>query len=126
MSTKSVFGKRKGGGRRSAARAAAPLMAVVSTVAASRSAEVVDVSSTGVRLQGDHLPHLGDELSVNMEGVTAFGMVVWEHGTERGVQFDSPLDVVDDQTLREKIIKAGGVSAERRAAIDDWTLGVAR
>ena len=122
----SIFGKRKGGGRRSASRTPVPLIAVVTTLAESQSAIVVDVSSTGIRLHGADLPRKGEELFVNVEGVMAFGTVAWAADQQRGIEFDSPLCSGTEQMLRHKVAQAAGLPPEIKAAYDDWTLGVAR
>lgn len=122
----STFGKCKGGGRRSALRAPAPLMAFVTTLTATHSAVLIDVSSTGARLQGTDLPTTGDELFVNLEGIVAFGTVAWAKGAERGIAFDPPLSTMDEKSLRHRVATARGVRPEIKAALDDWSLGLAR
>ena len=122
----SIFGKCKGGGRRSASRTKVPLIAVVTTLAETQSAIVVDVSSTSIRLRGPNLPGKGEELFVNVEGVLAFGTVAWADDDERGIEFDSPLCPGTEQLLRQKVAQAAGLPPEIKAAYDDWMLGVAR
>ena len=121
-----TFGKCKGGGRRSATRTAAPLIATVTTLARSQPAVLVDVSSTGARLRGTDLPETGEELFLNVEGVIAFGTVAWMEDAERGVAFESDLAAFDETKLRQAVALARGLPPEIRAALDDWTLGVAR
>ena len=122
----SCFGKRKGGGRRSAARLSAPLVAVVTTFRESRSAVLVDVSSTGAKLRGRNLPAVSEDLFVTIDGTMAFGTVAWEEGDERGVAFDEPLRPGDEERLREKVAHSRGLSPEFRHAFEDWTQGLAR
>lgn len=121
----STFGKCEGGGRRSAARTAAPLIGLITTLNETRSAVFVDVSSTGVRLRGKNLPPKWADLFVNVEGVVGFGTVQWEDGDERGIAFDTPLHPDDEQLLQRKIGEARGMPPEIKAAFDDWTQGVA-
>lgn len=121
-----AFGKCKGGGRRSAPRASAPLIAIVTTLTASHSAVLLDVSATGARLQGPDLPRLGEELFVTIEGVVAFGTVVWAKTNVRGIAFDGPLKPGDEEKLRQRVSDAHGLPPEIKAAFDDWVLGVAR
>src|SRR5690348_1178329 len=104
--TMSAFGKCKGGGRRSAARAQAPLIATVCTVVGSHSAIVVDVSSAGIKLRGIDLPGTGDEVAVHVEGVKAFGEIAWCEGPERGVHFESPLTLLEEARLQVKVREA--------------------
>ena len=122
----SEFGRAAGGGRRAAPRAPAPLSAIVTTLARTQSAIVVDVSSTGVRLTGDDLPGLGEEFIINIDGVLTFGTVVRLAGDDRGVAFEAPLDGNDEVRLREQVTQMRGIRPEIKAALDDWMLGVAR
>lgn len=121
-----TFGKCKGGGRRSATRTTAPLLVTVTTLARSQSAVLIDVSCTGARLRGTDLPETGEELFLNVEGVIAFGTVAWMEDDERGVAFESDLTASDEKRLRQAVALARGLPPEMRAALDDWTLGVAR
>lgn len=121
-----TFGKCEGGGRRSAQRAKAALIALVTTLQESVSAVVLDVSNTGVRLRGNHLPEEGGDCFVNIDGVVAFGTVVRCDKDERGIAFDAPLEPADEKTLRYKVKLAAGLPPEVRAAYEDWTLGIAR
>lgn len=121
----SAFGKCEGGGRRSAARTAAPLTALVTTLNATRSAVVVDVSAKGARLRGKDLPPQWADLFINVEGVVGFGTVQWEDGDERGVAFDVALHPDDEELLQQKVRETHGLPPEIKAAFDDWMLGVA-
>ena len=120
------FGKCGGGGRRSAQRKPASLIALVTTLQESQSAVVMDVSSTGVRLRGDHLPQKGGDCFVNIDGVVAFGTVVRCNADERGIAFDAPLEPSDEKALRHRVALAAGLPPEVRAAYDDWMMGIAR
>ena len=121
-----TFGKCKGGGRRSAARTTAPLLALVTTLKDSHSAALVDVSSTGARLRGTGLPHEGEALFISVEHMITFGTVAWAHDGELGVAFDRPLDSDDEQYLRQKVALTAGLPPDMKAALDDWMLGAAR
>jgi hypothetical protein len=121
-----TFGKCKGGGRRSAPRATAPLIALVTTLKGSHSAILVDVSSTGARLRGTDLPHEGEEMFMTVEKVIAFGTVVWARDGELGLAFDRPLLPAEQQSLRRNVALTAGLPPDIRAALDDWMLGVAR
>ena len=118
------FGSCRGGGRRSAVRQAAPLMAVFTTVTQSHTAALVDVSRTGARLRGDRLPAKGEDMLLSIDSVRAFGSVAWSRGDQCGVAFDEPLGADELRLLRAKI--APGLPPEVKAALDDWTLGLAR
>ena len=122
----STFGKSEGGGRRSAPRSQAPLIALVTTVSKTQTAILMDVSSTGMRLRGLHLPQTDEELFVTVDGIIAFGSVAWMDGDQRGIQFDEPLNSVEEARLGKIIKTAAGLPSEVKAAYDDWTLGLAR
>src|SRR6187455_99574 len=98
------FGKRKGGGRRSAARTSLPLIAVITTLRDSRSAVLADVSETGARLRGRDLPPEHEDLFIAVEGLSVFGTVAWADGDERGVSFDAPLHAEDEALLRKQMV----------------------
>jgi hypothetical protein len=118
-----TFGKRGGGGRRSAPREAAPLLAVYSTVTKSHEVVLVDVSSSGALLRGPNLPEAGDELFVSIENIKAFGTVARVDGHEFAIAFDRPLSAEELAILRKKVNEGAGFSPEEKAAIDGWVLG---
>lgn len=121
-----VFGERIGGGRRSAARSAGPLIAVFTTLKQSHSAELADVSSTGARLRGPQLPDMGEELLLSIDVVRAFGSVIWSEAGECGVAFDCPLAPDEEQVLRQRVADAHGLPPDIKAAYDNWVAGCAR
>jgi hypothetical protein len=120
------FGKCNGGGRRSASRQAAPLTATITTLSKTYSALIVDISQTGIRMRGDHLPEQGEEGFVGFERIKTFGTVTWGKGGECGIAFDGPLPSSDLARLFRETARLRGLSPELRAAFEDWTLGVAR
>ena len=122
----STFGKCSGGGRRSAAREVAPLVAVFTTLTQSHAVTLVDVSATGARLRGDFLPRMAEELLLSVEGVRTFGHVVWSESGECGVEFDEPLQPAAVEELRTKVARSAGLRPDWKAAMDDWMLGFAR
>ena len=121
-----AFGKRAGGGRRSAARTSALLMAVLTTLVGSRSTVLADVSSIGARVRGPDLPAMGEELIVNIERVQAFGTVVWSDSGECGIVFEPPLHADDERYLRDLVTAARGLPADIRAAFENWVVGAGR
>jgi len=124
----STFGRQSGGGRRIAAREKLPLPAVVSTLRESITAEIVDVSATGVRLKGSHLPAVDALVSLKLDKVEEFGTVVWCAGTQCGIAFDEPLSSGDLAQLRREMKIASAVwrSVDERLAARDWRYGAAR
>jgi hypothetical protein len=117
------FGKCAGGGRRAAPREVASLLARYATVTRSRSAMLVDVSSTGARLRTPHLPHEGDELFVTIGRVKAFGSVAWVREGEFAMAFDEPLNSDDLLDLRNNVRAGLGLPPDVKSALDDWVLG---
>ena len=120
------FGKCSGGGRRTAPRHAAPLIATVTTLSKTYTAVIVDISQTGLRLRGEQLPQSGEELFVGFERIKSFGTVTWERGGECGIAFDGPLPASDMARLSKEVGRLRGLSPELRAAFEDWKLGIAR
>ena len=121
-----MFGKCGGGGRRSVARSSAPLVAIFTTLSGSRSAIVVDVSSTGVRLRTPHLPPMGEDLVITIEDVRAFGTVAWSEHGECGIAFDPALSFEEEQVLKLRVSTARGLPPEVKAAFDSWVVGCGR
>ena len=120
----STFGKSEGGGRRKAPRSNAPFLVGLSTVAEDFRAAVVNISRTGARLSAPELPTEGEELMFRADRVQAFGKVVWKRGNECGVAFDRRLSTGEVDALREaaKLPSGIGLSAEEKAALEDWQL----
>ena len=118
------FGKCAGGGRRAAARSAVPLPAVLTTLARSRCATVVDVSSTGARLRGTDLPAGGELLEVKIGAVRAFAIVVWSSSGQCGIAFDDPIAPPEIEPLQREVAAANftGLTPEEREALEDWIL----
>lgn len=121
-----AFGKRLGGGRRSADRNAVPLMAVLTTVAHSQAICLVDLSCTGARLRGAVLPAKGEELMLSVGRLRAFATVVWAKPGQCGVRFDLPLGSADVMQVRSQAALQGRAPPEIMGAYDDWTSGFAR
>jgi hypothetical protein len=123
-----IFGKKIGGGRRAASREKFPLPAVLSTVENSALAELVDLSMTGARLKGAHLPSPGAAVSLRLDCVHVFGTVAWLQEEECGISFDVPLANFEFARLRREVAVASVVwsSVDERIAARDWHYGVAR
>ena len=119
------FGKRKGGGRRSASRQSAPLIAIVSTVLQTHRATLVDISCSGARLAGDDLPEPGEHLLLRIGPMQAFGTVVWSLEGQRGVTFETPLADDDVELVRREAGSPSltSLTPQERLALDDWITG---
>jgi hypothetical protein len=123
-----VFGKAKGGGRRSAKRVPAPVLAVLSTIEEDHRAALVNISSSGARLSAPSLPREGEQVIFKADRVTAFGRIVWSDGAQCGVAFDGPIIADELQRLRGQVgmWSCSGMSADEQAAASDWQLGISR
>lgn len=121
-----IFGKRSGGGRRSAQRESAPTIAVFTTVTQSHGAILVDLSATGARLRSAEMPNAGDQLMLAIENIRAFGSVAWIDGDQFGVAFDESINRTEVHQLRSRLARCAGLSPELTAAMDDWSTGLAR
>jgi hypothetical protein len=122
----STFGKRQGGGRRSADREHLPLIAIFTTRTRSHAAGLVDLSVTGARLRGTELPAADEDLILNIEGLSAYAVVKWSRLGFCGVEFDVPLSAPEITSLEQRVRAARGLAPELMAAMEDWTLGLAR
>ena len=120
------FGRADGGGRRQAPRTSAPLNALVDMIGQSRCYELVDISTSGARLSGVPLPRIGTEVLLSVESVEAFGAIVWSEHGQCGIEFDDPIDAQAVRAIRHQVMKAAGLGPGVRAAMDDWTTGMAR
>lgn len=123
-----AFGKAIGGGRRRVAREPLPVPAVVSRIERRQVATLVDFSSTGARLQGPHLPPVGEPVSLLIDCVRAFGTVAWTDNDLCGVAFDGPLARFEVDRLRRDAKDATLTfeSVEEKLAVLDWMNGLAR
>ncbi len=121
-----AFGKASGGGRREGCREAAPLHVTMTTISASYSAQLVDLSATGARLRCETVPPLGLELDLTVGRIKTFCTVRWSRGSECGVQFYEPLLQQDVISVRREVAEGIGLDPAYRAAMDDWVLGIAR
>jgi hypothetical protein len=95
-----TFGISQARGRRSVPRAEAPLIAVLATGAAHHSAELIDLSRTGARLQGADFPAADADLVFHAGKVRAAGEVIWIDGDQCGVSFDTPIAAVEVNRIR--------------------------
>ena len=122
------FGKRKGGGRRSAARRSAPLIAVISTVSETKRATLVDVSCAGARLRGTDLPAPGDHFVFKVASVRAFATVAWSLSDECGATFETALSHEEVELLRREAgsPSLAALSPEERLSLEEWITGKAR
>ena len=88
-------------GRRQAARVRLALPGKVILITGHEACQLDDLSQTGacVTVGGDP-PPLGDDVVLMVQGVEAFGTVVWRRGGSFGVAFDALLPKDDVIRLR--------------------------
>jgi hypothetical protein len=124
------FGKRIDvpGGHRRKVRNPIMLPVAMSTWQRSHTVDLLDLSDTGAKLQGEQLPDVGTEVLVRTGGLEAFGTVVWCEDGPCGVCFD--VELSPEATAREKseggVATLRGLTAQERLAANDWAHGLAR
>jgi hypothetical protein len=122
------FGKRAGGGRRIAPRLPAEVPARILGLNSSETRILVDVSSTGAKLNGADF--FGGERDVRLKVglVHVLATVVWSDGNQCGLTFDEPLSPLQVHQLhregdRARVLR---ITPEERLAAEDWCNGLAR
>ena len=120
-----MFGNRidKPGGSRRSVREDLILRTVIMTTTESFKVDLCNLSTSGARFGGEHLPAPGQEVLALIGRLEAFATVVWREGDEVGIQFDVPLTESALSSLQNEcgqIARLGGMEAE------DWFYGVAR
>lgn len=79
-------------GRRRAARVRLALPGKVILITGHQPCRMDDLSQTGACLTvGGVAPRVGDDVVLTVQGVEAFGTVIWRQGASFGVRFDAPL-----------------------------------
>ena len=124
-----AFGKRMDGpgGRRRAERAPVLMAAAMHTVGASRTVNIVDVSSTGARLRTRLPLKAGQQIWLKIPPNDVFGRVRWVEDDMCGIAFDEPLGRAEAARLqaRGKVVLMPRLSLEEQLAIEDWKEGMA-
>ena len=120
-----VFGKRidEPGGSRRSVRENVMLRTVVMTMTESFNVDLLNLSLTGARLGGDHLPAHGQEVLALIGSLEAFAIVIWRGSEQCGIHFDIALTETALSILEgecRQIARLGGSEAE------DWFNGAAR
>src|SRR5690348_8089574 len=111
-----TFGKSVGGGRRSAQRSPAPVLALLSTVGHDYHVAVEDVSRTAARFSAPVLPVEGESVILKAERIRVYGRVVWTSEHRCGVSFDAPIAEDSVKQLRPDALAAGLTAEERSIA----------
>ncbi|HEU5483173.1 MAG TPA: PilZ domain-containing protein [Sphingomicrobium sp.] len=125
---KNAFGKKGGGGRRSAKRVMAPLPALLITMSDRHPALLFNISKTGARLRAKDAPPEGTELFLQVGGLDVYANVVWSRGEQCGLEFQREIDSFDVEQLRREGSRGSdaGMTAAEKGGADDWVTGVAR
>lgn len=97
-----TFGVSQATGQRSVPRTDSSLMAVISMSAGDYPAFLIDISRTGVRLRGENLPRVGQQVSFRADTVHACGGVVWSGTGTCAIEFDTPISISEVQRLRSQ------------------------
>ena len=122
------FGRRLGGGRRSADRRVTPLPCLTTTVAARVGATLHDISRTGARLCGSTLPPVGEQLVLKVGDVEAMAIVRWAQPGQCGVEFDSGVATSDILALERQAEtnRLMQLTPEQSLAMQQWVFAVSR
>jgi len=122
------FGKRNGGGRRSAKRVTAPLPALLITMSDRHPAILFDISEVGARLRAREAPKKGREVFLQVGDMEVHAHVVWRIGELCGLKFCDPIRGFDIFQLSFEAATgaSGRMSAAQKGGADDWRNGVAR
>jgi hypothetical protein len=122
------FGKRNGGGRRSAKRVTAPLPALLITMSDRHPALLFDISEVGAQLRARDAPKKGLEVFLQVGDVDVYAQVVWSKGDVCGLKFCDPIRGFDLHQLAFEAAGAAGarISPAQKGGVDDWKNGVAR
>jgi hypothetical protein len=114
-----TFGNAAGGGRRKTARAQAPQLALLSTVATDRRVGLVDVSTNGVHLIAPDAPAEGEDVIFQAESIQLFGRVAWVHGGECGISFAAPMCAEQVNRLKKEAITqtSSGADVKHRSKL---------
>jgi hypothetical protein len=101
-------------------------LAVLSTVAHDHHAILLNISRAGACLKAPVLPAEGEELRFRAASVQAYGRIVWSRGEQCGVAFEPPMAPNDVEHLRVEgnLPSLCGLSAEEKAAAQEWQLGI--
>ena len=86
-----TFGKRGGGGRRSAQRSPLRTMTQLVSLSQRQTAEVLNVSQNGAKLAVEKAPEVGAEVFLVLPTGDMYARVVWETGSECGLEFESEM-----------------------------------
>lgn len=107
-------------------REAAPVLVLLSTLARTYEAVLVDISATGARISALELPKPEEDLYFSVAKLKTVASVRWRRGGQCGIQFQEPLRQEEVINVRREAANYAGLPPALRAAMDDWVLGLAR
>jgi hypothetical protein len=122
------FGKRLDGpgGRRAAPRSEALKAVGVLATDRSRVGYLLDVSTTGAKLDGGGDLSVGQDIWLKLGKTDIFATVVWTKPDCCGVHFDAPLDDEDVEELSQTQRGAmyARLTPEEKLGAEDWLNGL--
>ena len=100
----------------------------ITTVSASRTVDVVNVSRTGAKLRGHDLPAKGTDLLMRVGPIDVLATIVWQCSDSCGVTFDTQVSDSEIAQLRRETSCASvtKLTPAERLAAEDWLTGFAR
>lgn len=115
-------------GRRSEPRACLLLSASAEALSGNRAVTLLDVSRSGARVEGFHLPGVGRDIILRCGNIDAFGTIVWAASNRCGINFDEPVAAQDLVELRRLAAAAerSKMTPDEQLAVADWMNGLAR
>ena len=60
---------------------------------------LIDISRTGARVRGEHLPNVGEQAFFVADSVLAYGEIAWCEGDTCALEFDTPITAAEVQRL---------------------------
>lgn len=114
--------------RRAASRESVLLSGVVTMLATSRGAVVLDISVSGARLKDRHHPGEGKEVLLKIGDIYRLAKIIWCDEAECGVVFDEPITDEEVAEARRDDVSAAlaHLTDDEKLAAQEWLSGFAR
>lgn len=115
-------------GRRTEPRACIFVTGTTEALSGRGSVTILDVSTTGARVQGRDLPGVGRDIVLRCGDLEAFGKTSWAASDRCGIQFYDPIPGRHVLKLRQlsDAIEDSSMTPEEIQAAADWANGLAR
>ena len=125
-----AFGKRLDGpgGRRAALRRPVVKAASIMTLQNSRVVSLVDLSTSGAKIDGCGPVRVGQDLWLKIGTTDVFGTAAWTAGDTCGITFEEALsqEQLDGLSSGGEWTMFAALTAEERLAAEDWLIGFVR